>query len=188
MALPNWYDRYIFRDQCMAENCMWIAERNPNIKVLVWAHNGHVSKSITDSDIRPMGSYLKEKYSSGYYVLGFGFNKGAFRARVDKESGIDVMTVPEVKSNLSTDFIFGQCKDENFFMDFKSTTGNQVVQDFLNRKLYSRYIGASYNAKKSENGKDIKKELINLYDGIVFFKQTIAASPQLKLWQQTKSL
>ncbi len=33
------------RDESMAENIKWIAKQNPNSKIVVWAHNGHIRKS-----------------------------------------------------------------------------------------------------------------------------------------------
>ena len=47
---------FAWRDQSMAANIRWIAERLPrNERIFVWAHNGHVNLDPTGTS---MGSHL----------------------------------------------------------------------------------------------------------------------------------
>lgn len=48
----------VSRDRSMADNVEWIADHNPNAKIVLWAHNGHVAKT-----------------SSGYETMGGGMLK-----------------------------------------------------------------------------------------------------------------
>jgi erythromycin esterase-like protein len=34
----------VSRDRSMADNVEWITDHNPNAKIVIWAHNGHVGK------------------------------------------------------------------------------------------------------------------------------------------------
>jgi erythromycin esterase len=67
------------RDQSMAENVKWILEQNPRAKIILWAHNGHVSyKPIRGFE--PAGRYLREMFGDAYRCVGFNWYEGAFRA------------------------------------------------------------------------------------------------------------
>jgi len=65
------------RDWYMADNVMWLREYFPTAKVVIWAHNAHISN---DKDFGSMGSYLKGRLGDDYHMLGFLFSKGSFNA------------------------------------------------------------------------------------------------------------
>lgn len=65
------------RDELMAENFIWLAEKlYPEEKIIIWAHNGHVSKgnaSWTDQNgnlIKLQGGLLAKHFKSQNYVIG----------------------------------------------------------------------------------------------------------------------
>jgi erythromycin esterase-like protein len=60
------------RDQCMAENVKWIADHNPNAKIVIWAHNGHVAFGGWPG-YEPMGSALRKMFGDKMVVFGFAF-------------------------------------------------------------------------------------------------------------------
>ena len=65
------------RDQSMAENVEWIADQNPGAKIVLWAHNGHVTYT---AQYGPMGGFLHRKFGKQLVTFGFAFNEGSFRA------------------------------------------------------------------------------------------------------------
>jgi erythromycin esterase-like protein len=66
---------YAARDRAMAENVRWILEQDPEAKVVLWAHNMHVST------IGPnMGVHLREWYGDGYVSVGFATARGQYTA------------------------------------------------------------------------------------------------------------
>jgi erythromycin esterase len=66
------------RDQYMAENVAWLADSiTPGAKVVLWAHNGHVSRGPGY-----MGTHLTQWYGDAYRVVGFSFYRGEFSAVV----------------------------------------------------------------------------------------------------------
>ena len=67
------------RDNYMAENLSWILDNNPNSKIVLWAHNGHISKQRGG-----MGNNISIKYSDQYYSIGFLTNKGKIHWRETK--------------------------------------------------------------------------------------------------------
>ena len=78
------------RDSSMAENVRWIREREgPDAKVIVWAHNVHVSNSQTsypsDGFDRAgrhdwAGRLLRRMFGDEVVIFGFLFNRGGFTA------------------------------------------------------------------------------------------------------------
>ncbi|MBI2686181.1 MAG: erythromycin esterase family protein [Acidobacteria bacterium] len=63
------------RDEMMALNTRWILDQNPNAKMVIWAHNYHVSRVAG-----AQGSYLAKFLGTGYVNLGFAFYSGRFSA------------------------------------------------------------------------------------------------------------
>jgi erythromycin esterase len=80
------------RDEFMAENVAWIANvEHPGEKVMVWAHNAHVSAELDEF----MGSFLRRLYFPGeqMVIFGFGFDHGSFSAYGVPSGGKKVFNV-----------------------------------------------------------------------------------------------
>ncbi|MEM7306123.1 MAG: erythromycin esterase family protein [Planctomycetota bacterium] len=63
------------RDRCMAENVLWILEQDPDAKLILWAHNGHVA-----NDTVWMGRHLERELGDDYLPVGFATSRGEYRA------------------------------------------------------------------------------------------------------------
>ena len=64
------------RDESMAENVEWISRRiGPNGRMLLWAHNYHVS-----TQPGAQGSHLRETFGKAMVVVGFSHERGRFQA------------------------------------------------------------------------------------------------------------
>lgn len=177
---PYLYRKDVIRDQYMAENCEWIYNYESKNKMIVWAHNLHISKNITKNNNLPMGYYLKQKFLNNYYALGFGFNSGKLRAFDMKLNKVLVYEIPEVKIKNSSDYIFSRLAVPNFILDFESASKNPVIARFLNDKMNSRQIGgAYYPERQAEGGGGADQKLMQMFDGIVFFKNTTNATGAL---------
>ncbi len=75
------------RDVSMADNVSWILEHNPGAKVVLWAHNGHVSQTLHHPwGQRFMGSHLVEKFPGQIVAVGFATGSGSYTA-VGADSG-----------------------------------------------------------------------------------------------------
>jgi erythromycin esterase-like protein len=61
------------RDKSMADNVKWIVDSNPGAKIVLWAHNGHVS-TASAGRYGPMGTSLREMFGAQMVVFGFAFN------------------------------------------------------------------------------------------------------------------
>ncbi|MCL2727038.1 MAG: erythromycin esterase family protein [Bacteroidales bacterium] len=74
--------RGVWRDKFMAENIMWIAEQNPDSKLVLWAHNCH----ILEMD-NAMGYHLAQKFGDDYTSFGFTFYEGSYLASGSRGGG-----------------------------------------------------------------------------------------------------
>ncbi len=78
------------RDRAMAENAAWLLEQaGPAAKIILWAHNGHVSAAPLDTPpgaFRWMGTHLRRQYGDQLVAIGFTFYQGAFNA-IDRITG-----------------------------------------------------------------------------------------------------
>lgn len=107
----------ITRDQSMANNIQWIAGQNPGARILVWAHNGHVSTAPAGG-YEPMGAYLRRMFSDKMVVFGFAFSQGSFQAILQGKSLQD-FTVPPAPSG-SLDATLAAAGKPLFLLDLRS--------------------------------------------------------------------
>ncbi|RYY07403.1 MAG: erythromycin esterase family protein [Sphingobacteriaceae bacterium] len=165
------------RDKYMAENIEWILEHEgPESKMMLWAHNYHVSKNEGINTNKTMGSYLKKLYKDQYYVIGFDFNKGSFRAVDAQTRKLKNFTVSEAKANSSGLFFAGLNMPE-FFIDIeKAVKTNSPAKKFFARKIAQRSLGSTFNTDW-KNGSYIIDPLYDYYDGLIFVNETTATMP-----------
>ncbi|MFJ6370839.1 erythromycin esterase family protein [Streptomyces virginiae] len=72
---------YAARDRYMAEAVTRLVDDDPEARVMVWAHNGHIAKGTYGDQVPALGSRLRERYGDAYYALALLFGKGSFLAR-----------------------------------------------------------------------------------------------------------
>lgn len=176
-AAPLLYNLNIVRDKYMADNISWVYEHENENKTIVWAHNQHIAKDKTLNNNLPMGYYLNEKFGLGYYAMGFGFNSGYMSGWNSQQKKPVIYTIPDVKIKNSSDFIFAQVSAPNFITDFRTASSNPIIKQFLNTKVHSRSIGATYIEKEHAEGKGTYQMLNKMYDAIIFIRKTTASTP-----------
>jgi erythromycin esterase len=84
------------RDLQMAQNLIWLAEKAyPGKKIIVWAHNGHIAKSISGLTVSfqpptrgpeafvPMGVTIHDYFGDRAYCIGFSGAGGTYMNYVD---------------------------------------------------------------------------------------------------------
>ena len=78
-------EKYNARDICMADNVEWILYLEKEIgsgKVMLGAHDSHISKKGNDATRISMGGELKNRLGDSYYSLGSDFFKGTDNSKV----------------------------------------------------------------------------------------------------------
>lgn len=116
---------YDYRDGCMAQNVSWILNLEDAIgsgKIMIAAHNGHVTKSWSDNTMT-MGRYLEQEYKDAYYGIGTDF----FTADININTSSMVDDKPSRGNHhfCSADPLAYQARsmpDKMYYLDFSKVT------------------------------------------------------------------
>lgn len=167
------------RDYFMAENINYIHSRQPNgTKMIVWAHNGHISKDILYEDIYSMGHYLEQSYGQGYYAIGFDFYQGSFQSNdpyLKNSPGWE-----EHQVGPAGEGYFGwfgkQTGLKQFYLDIRQGAKDALVDQWLKEKKITFYsIGSSFSKQWPEEDYTDATIIANSYDGIIYLENSTRA-------------
>lgn len=155
----------VWRDAAMAENVLWLLERNPGARMLIWAHNGHVARQDGW-----MGAHLDAALGDDYLPVAFSFGSGEYTA-VDPQTG-------EVKTNLagpaaegSVDHLLAQVGQGAFLLDLRDVEGSPAEAWFKERRPF-RSIGAI----ALPDGATFAPTIVgNDFDAVIFIRDTTAS-------------
>lgn len=169
---------YRVRDEAMAANLEWILETEPpGARVVVWAHNGHVSRNAGDA-FRPMGWYLDRSLGGEYVALGFIFNQGSFQA-IDRTQGqgtgrglIEHTVGPAPDGHLGA--AFAHAEMPYFVLDLRQLPSEGQVADWFEVPHLMRSIGAVFQGERQMSH---PIEVSDHFDGIIFVDTTTRARP-----------
>ena len=164
------------RDQAMAANVKWILEQEgPESKIMLWAHNGHVSTAPL-GDGESMGAVLRKTYGEQMVVCGFSFDQGSFQA-LQRGKGLRQFTVgPAIPGSL--DAALAAAGIPLFAVDLRGAPSSGAVAEWLNTPQPMRSIGAIY----SDNNPDAYFGLVSphSFDVIFFVERATAARENAK--------
>jgi erythromycin esterase len=134
--------RYKKRESLLFKYIQYHLQALPqNEKVLVWAHNGHVSKNYIER--RSLGARLYDFYKDAYKVIGFDFNKGSFRVMTkDSSQRKNIMSILKVKEIPKTVGCLLTNENKGILgLDMKINESHPLVQ----QSQFINHIGAEYN-------------------------------------------
>ncbi|RSM68510.1 erythromycin esterase [Amycolatopsis sp. WAC 01375] len=133
----------ILRDRAMAENVAWW-HRKTGHKILLSAHNGHVSYVTDNPKLYPktQGAFLRETLGRAYLPIGFSFDRGSFLSK-DKALGGDWrrFSVPAAPSG-SNEHTLDQVRFEDFYLDVR--TAQPPARAWLDVARPTRTIGTLF--------------------------------------------
>lgn len=162
------------RDRAMADNIKWILDREgPQGKVVVWAHNFHVSK-FGYGGVLSMGNWLSNYFKNDYMAFGFSFYEGKFQAIAPKQ-GLIVHEVPPAPEG-TLDAALARTGYELLALDLRKCPTTGPVADWFNSYLSTRGIGAVYVAENTK-AYMLQQRILTHYDGLFFVKHTNRAVP-----------
>jgi erythromycin esterase len=160
------------RDESMAENLEWIARRSPRTKLVLWAHNGHVT--YDGDSYKPMGAYLKEAFGPRLVTFGFVFNRGSFRA-LDGTNGTREVTIGPAPGG-SLDHALASTGIPWFALDLRRLAQNSQAAQWASEPHLSRSIGAVY-AGPDDPSTTVEVPVNRRFDAILFVNETSASRP-----------
>lgn len=124
-------DFYLKHDIAMYENARWTEEHLG--KTIVWGHNGHISKTNMIPFVYPKvaGEHLAEHYGKLYVAIGTSVYEGQYNV-YNGNNEFGPYGILKLDDPNSYNYIFGQVKNDQFFIDLRKTDG--VVKTWLNEK------------------------------------------------------
>jgi len=159
------------RDVSMAQNIKWILDHNPNAKIVLWAHNGHVAKDFVWG-YKTMGSALREMFGEQMVVFGFAFNQGSFQA-IERGKGLRDFTVSPAPAG-SLDATLAATGIPLLAIDLRKIPKASPVGTWWSQPHKSRNIGAMY-ATDMDNQFLIDMKAPESFDVLLFVEKTTAA-------------
>lgn len=156
------------RDRAMADNVLWIAAREPQAKLFVWAHNAHVSRRAT-----AMGQHLGDALGDAYRNAAFTFGSARFNAVTALPNGtygaLQAHQVSGVGPGRPIESYFLATGEHRLFLDTHKVTSGESGTFVLDRRpVAMRSIGAVF----SPENPNAYFETILLpldYDAIIWF-------------------
>ncbi|MCH8148382.1 MAG: erythromycin esterase family protein [Planctomycetes bacterium] len=156
----------VSRDESMAANVSWILRQAPkDAKIVLWAHNGHVSKSNDGHGGRAMGAYLRKKYGDEMVVLGFACNTGRYTA-VKRGQGLQANDLQAGEVG-SAEYYFHQTGLPRFILDLRKASDKVPASAWLTRSIDFRSIGALAMEEQFSATK-----LSKAFDAVIYFDKT----------------
>jgi erythromycin esterase len=173
MSMVNTVESYNLRDVIMAENVEWYLTVNPDKKIILWAHNDHLTRNTSKmltlekdewvNSFKSMGEILSENLEDDIYVLGFYMKSG----RATSINTVKDFEIPEVPEG-SLEEIINRSGYENTFVDLSKHTKENKFNKWMFSKQYASEDGLSYETIRTNAMQFIPKEQ---YDGIIVLKQ-----------------
>ncbi len=147
----------------------------PPVKMALWAHNGHISKS-DNGGAASMGAHLVKRFGGAYFALGFAFDEGSFQA-VDmgpEERGLMPFTVASAAPG-GLDRTLARAGLPLFALSLRGSPQGPVG-DWLTAASYSRSIGSVFVEHQPDYAFFPMVPAAH-FDALLFVQKTTAARP-----------
>ena len=148
-----------YRDQAMAANIDWIAQQNPGAKIVVWAHDYHVSRTSG-----AMGLYIAANHGKDYVVFGQIFHAGTYNAY---NNGRLVPNVATPSFPGTVEYVLHSAGMPQFILDLRAASLADPGSSWLLNGAEYRTISAL-----AGDGFGFTNQLTKDYDVMIFFDQT----------------
>ncbi len=129
------------RDEAMAANVRWILDQNPGQKIVLWAHNGHVSRSPYFGMLT-MGSFLNQTHAKDMVVFGFVTGEGTYTAMAQGGGGLKRDLPLEPPPVASVEEIFTKSGLERAIVDIRSASKDNPGTHWAATQRLMRSVGA----------------------------------------------
>jgi erythromycin esterase len=156
-----------WRDFCFADNISWIKEHNTQKKIIVWAHNAHVKKSLPTS----AGYYLANQWGEDYVSFGFAFFGGTYTT--SDETGNKVTRQADSATPGTYEYLLNQLDTPYFILDLKRLKQDTRPETaWIRQAMLLRHFG--FVPKDTQF---FQANLTDDYDYLIFLKESVNAHP-----------
>lgn len=155
------------RDRAMARNVQWLLDQNPDAKMMIWAHNGHVA--TRDGW---MGSHLNDAYGDDYLAIAFSFYEGEYRAMAPGADHPDAHAAGPALDG-SIDALLDRIGPERLFLDLRGAE-RSPASSWLAQPRPFRSIGAAAVPDSAAYAPIVATDD---FDALIFIRESTAAEP-----------
>lgn len=165
------------RDEIMANRVAYFTSK-PKAKVIVWAHNAHISKTvIIDNEIGMMGEILKNEFEDNYYAIGLSTYEGTYSFIENRFINDNRIYNDELlqdafvftKTN-SWEKLFSEVDSDAYYFEFNKYSRIRFKNTMAK---YLKLVG--YNIESDKDYYLLSPQ--EMFDAIIFIKETTATIP-----------
>ena len=171
------------RDQHMFDTLeRLLAERGPEAKAVVWAHNSHIGNAAFTEmgQVRGehnIGQLARQRFGEDAALIGFGTDRGTVAAASDWDGDMEIKRVRPARD----DSYEGRSRDTGIAAFLLETGPGQreTVRSELAEPLLERAIGVIYRPETELLSHYFQAELSRQFDAWIWFAETqaVAARP-----------
>ncbi len=158
------------RDSCMADNIRYYTAFHPGDKLMIWAHNFHISNY--SAGVKTMGAWLKQTFKEKYVPIGFTSSEGKYLALQAEQNKWNACSFEKAYQG-TYEYILAKAKESLYFLSMKNNSLKQKEASWL--RVPMKHLDIGYVKPDGENDYKYYGVLNSLFDGIVFCKTTSAA-------------
>jgi protein-L-isoaspartate(D-aspartate) O-methyltransferase len=171
------------RDQHMFDTLeRLLAQRGPDAKAVVWAHNSHIGNAAFTEmgQVRGehnIGQLARQRFGEDTALIGFGTDRGTVAAASDWDGDTEIKRVRPARD----DSYEGRSRDTGIaaFMLETGPGQREMVRSELAEPLLERAIGVIYRPETELLSHYFQAELSRQFDAWIWFAETqaVAARP-----------
>lgn len=150
------------RDKFSMRNIRWVAEKDEQNKVIIWAHNAHIRRNYFYDQL---GRNLSNQYGDAYFAIGFAFGRGEFGA-FDSSWAFKKWTCELTSTPSLTNKLYAANRGD-IFIDIRTNRADDsyskstVVRNDISEQLRESQLNSTGEMVLSET-----------YDGMIFIRET----------------
>lgn len=162
------------RDMYMAQNTSWLLDYFEDEKVVVWAHNYHISDH-EGGNIGTMGSYLRYALWDQYATVGFLFSRGTFTA-VGMEGGTYTEPGDQILDSIpkagSLNALMSHTGEAAFAIEIGALANYVAWYNAFENYMEYFFMGSGYNNRPGDYYVNFDPDL---YHYLIYFDQSTAS-------------
>ena len=167
------------RDFHMAQNVLSVLAGDPKARIVLWAHNVHLSK---DSEVLggwpAVGYHLNKALNEAYYAVAFEFSEGTFRA-FEQTAGGDFVGLNALNLSVESDHFLSralnQTSEDSFMVDLREA--RNLAADWLNHSFDMHVIGGRFGTDWTTFKWMRPVNIFEDYDGLVYIRRSTPSIP-----------
>ena len=156
---------YAKRDELMFRVVDFLRQKYPEDKIVMFAHNAHISKSTGFLEINA-GRMLYEKYGKDYFALASTFNEGNYTA-VNNVSGERELIESRPAFAGCYEYNLNALNKHSYFLFLRNIRAIKDENDWLFMKMFFRTVGIG-----TRENEFTFLDLPENFDGVIFLRES----------------